>query len=51
MNVLTLKAGHTCIAGDIRSVEERLAAVDAHLAEREEVLSLAMRFANNCARA
>src|SRR5437660_7169756 len=31
VNVPTLKAEQTCIAGDIRSVEERLAAVDAHL--------------------
>ena len=51
MNVPTLRAEPTSIAGGIRSVESGLAAVDAHLAEWEEVLSLAMRFATNCAHA
>ena len=51
VKVPTLKADQTCIAGDIRLVDERLAAVETHLAEWEEVLSHAMRFANNCARA
>ena len=36
---------------DVRSAEERLAAVDAHLAEWQEILETAMRFATNCAKA
>lgn len=49
--VSTLKTEQARIATDIRSAEERLAAVDAYLAEWQEILEIAMRFATNCAKA
>jgi hypothetical protein len=51
IDVAVLKTEQARIAGDIRSAEERLAAVDAHLAEWQEILGTAMRFATNCAKA
>ncbi|HEY1830035.1 MAG TPA: hypothetical protein VGG38_07325 [Acidimicrobiales bacterium] len=51
IDVTTLKAEQARIAADVRSAEERLAAVDAHLAEWQEILETAMRFATNCAKA
>ena len=51
IDVTTLKAEQARIATDVRSAEERLAAVDAHLAEWQEILETAMRFATNCAKA
>ena len=51
IDVTTLKAEQARIAADVRSAEERLAAVDAHLAEWQEILETAMRFATNCATA
>ena len=51
IDVTTLKAEQARIATDVRSAEERLAAVDAHLAEWQEILGTAMRFATNCAKA
>jgi hypothetical protein len=43
-----LKAEQARISNDIRSIEERLAAIQAHLSESREVPGLAMRFATNC---
>jgi hypothetical protein len=51
IDVAMLKAEQVRIASDIRGAEERLAAVDAHLAEWQEILETAMRFATNCAKA
>jgi chromosome segregation ATPase len=51
IDVTTLKTEQARIAADVRSAEERLAAVDAHLAEWQEILETAMRFATNCATA
>jgi site-specific DNA recombinase len=51
IDVTTLKGEQARIATDVRSAEERLAAVDAHLAEWQEILETAMRFATNCAKA
>ena len=51
IDVTTLKAEQARIAADVRAAEERLAAVDAHLAEWQEILETAMRFATNCATA
>jgi DNA invertase Pin-like site-specific DNA recombinase len=51
IDVAVLKAEQVRIASDIRGAEERLAAVDAHLAEWQEILETAMRFATNCAKA
>ena len=51
IDVTTLKAEQTRIAADVRSAEERLAGVDAHLAEWQEILETAMHFATNCAKA
>ncbi|MGH3181867.1 MAG: recombinase zinc beta ribbon domain-containing protein, partial [Streptosporangiaceae bacterium] len=51
IDVTTLKTEQARIAADVRSAEERLAAVDAHLAEWQEILETAMRFATNCAKA
>lgn len=48
IDVVVLKAEQARISSDVRSVEERLAAVDTHLAEAREILGLAMRFATNC---
>jgi hypothetical protein len=48
IDVAVLKAEQKRISNDVRSVEERLAAVDAHLSEWREMLGLAMRFATNC---
>jgi len=45
-----LKAEQARIATDVRAAEERLAAVDAHLAEWQEIFETAMRFATNCAK-
>jgi DNA repair exonuclease SbcCD ATPase subunit len=50
IDVTTLKAEQARIAADVRSAEERLAAVDAHLAEWQEILETAMHFATNCAK-
>ena len=46
-----LLAEQARIASDVRGAEERLAAVDAHLAEWQEILETAMRFATSCAKA
>jgi len=46
-----LKPKHARTTTDMRATEKRLAAVDAHLAERQEILETAMRFATNCAKA
>ena len=51
IDVTTLKTEQARIGSDIRLAEERLAAVDAHLAEWQEILETAMRFATNCATA
>jgi len=51
IDVTTLKTEQARIATDVRGAEERLAAVDAHLAEWQEILETAMRFATNCAKA
>jgi site-specific DNA recombinase len=51
IDVGVLKAEQARIATDVRGAEERLAAVDAHLAEWQEILETAMRFATNCAKA
>jgi hypothetical protein len=51
IDVATLKAEQAHIAADVRGAEERLAALDAHLAEWHEILEIAMRFATNCAKA
>jgi aminoglycoside/choline kinase family phosphotransferase len=51
IDVTTLKAEQARIAADVRAAEERLAAVDAHLAEWQKILETAMRFATNCATA
>ena len=51
IGVATLKAEQARIAIDVHSAEERLAAVDAHLAEWQEILETALRFATNCATA
>jgi chromosome segregation ATPase len=51
IDVATLKAEQARIAADVRTAEERLAAVDAHLAEWQEILETAMRFATAYARA
>jgi site-specific DNA recombinase len=51
IDVTTLKTEQARIAADVRTAEERLAAVDAHLAEWQEILETAMRFATNCATA
>jgi hypothetical protein len=50
VDVAVLKAEQARIAADIRAAEERLGAVDAHLAEWQEILETAMRFAANCAK-
>ena len=46
VGVTTLKAEQACIAAALRSAEEHLAAVDAHL-----IPETAMRSATNCAKA
>jgi site-specific DNA recombinase len=51
IDVSVLKNEQARIGTDIRGAEERLAAVDAHLAEWQEILETAMRFATNCAKA
>jgi len=51
IGVTVLKLEQARIATDTRAAEERLAAVDAHLAERQEILETATRFATNCAKA
>ncbi len=51
IDVATIKMEEARIGSDIREAEERLAAVDAHLAEWQVILETAMRFATNCARA
>ncbi len=51
IDVGVLKAEQARIATDIRGAEERLTAVDAHLAEWQEILETALRFATNCAKA
>lgn len=51
IDVTILKTEQGRIAIDVRSAEERLTAVDAHLAEWQEILETAMRFATNCATA
>jgi hypothetical protein len=49
--VTTLKTEQTRIDADVRSAEEFLAAIDAHLADWQEISETAMRFATNCAKA
>lgn len=51
VDVAVLKSEQTRIGSDIRAAEGRLAAVDAHLSEWQEILGTAMRFATNCAKA
>lgn len=51
IDVRVLKDEQDRIGTDVRAVEERLAAVDAHLGEWQEILGTAMRFATNCAKA
>ncbi len=51
IDVAVLKAEQARIGADVRAAEERLAAVDAHLGEWQEILETAMRFATNCAKA
>ena len=51
IDVAVLKTEQSRIATDIRGAEERLAGVDAHLAEWQEILETAVRFATNCAKA
>ena len=48
VDVAALKAEQARIGADVRSAETRLAAVDAHLSEWQEILEIAMRFATNC---
>ena len=51
IDVAVLKSEQARIGADIRTAEGRLAAVDAHLSEWQEILGTAMRFATNCAKA
>ncbi len=51
IDVATLKSEQARIGADIRAAEERLAAVDAHLAEWQDILEAAARFAANCGKA
>jgi site-specific DNA recombinase len=51
IDVTTLKAEQARIADDVRAAQVRLASIDAHLAEWQEILETAMRFATNCAKA
>ncbi len=51
IDVVTLKTEQALIATDVRTAEERLAAVDDQLAEWQEILERGMRFATNCATA
>jgi len=46
-----LKAEQARLGNDIRSAQEGLATVDANLADWQEILETAMRFATNCAKA
>ena len=51
IDVAVLKTEQARIGADIRAAEERLALTDAHLAEWQEILEIALRFATNCAKA
>ncbi|MGC9962801.1 MAG: recombinase family protein [Acidimicrobiales bacterium] len=51
IDVAVLKAEQARLGNDIRSAQEGLATVDANLADWQEILETAMRFATNCAKA
>ncbi|MFZ0666138.1 MAG: hypothetical protein WAM97_10310 [Acidimicrobiales bacterium] len=51
IDVAVLKTEQSRIATDMCGAQERLGAVDAHLAEWQEILETAMRLATNCAKA
>jgi site-specific DNA recombinase len=51
IDVATLKTEQVRITEDVRATDARLTSIDAHLAEWQEILETAMRFATNCAKA